>query len=110
MTMQPPDLKAFRDALGMSQQQMADALGMSRKAINEMEGGKARIELRTALAVRCLRAQRAIDRIDGGLRHLEVDADGELTKDVTEAFREMKAEERDAMLKSLIEALAEDRA
>ena len=108
--MQPADLKAIRDALGMSQQQMADALGMSRKAITEMESGKARIEVRTGLAARFLRAQRAVDRIDRGMVHLEDDDAGNLAKDVTQAFRALKAEERDALLQRLLVALKEDAA
>jgi len=54
IVMQPEDMKAARKSLGWTQQQLADALGMSRKAIVEMEGGKAPIEKRTALAVRYL--------------------------------------------------------
>lgn len=52
MTMQGPEMKAARVAAGMTQAALADAIGMSRKAITEMETGKAAIEKRTALAVR----------------------------------------------------------
>ena len=52
IVMQPEDMKAARKSLGWTQQQLADALGMSRKAIVEMEGGKAPIEKRTELAAR----------------------------------------------------------
>ena len=52
--MQPDELKAIRAALGFTQQAFADALGMSRKAVNEMELGKALIERRTELAARYL--------------------------------------------------------
>lgn len=45
-------MKAIRKGLGMSQGAFGEALGMSRKAINEMEGGKAGIERRTELAAR----------------------------------------------------------
>jgi DNA-binding XRE family transcriptional regulator len=50
--MQAGELKAIRNELGWTQQQMADELGMSRKAIVEMETGKASIEARTSLAAR----------------------------------------------------------
>lgn len=49
--MQPDELKAARKRLGFTQQQLADAIGMSRKSVVEMEQGKATIERRTALAV-----------------------------------------------------------
>lgn len=54
MMMQPDVLKALRKELGWSQQQLADGLGMSRKSIVEMEGGKTPIEQRTALALEAL--------------------------------------------------------
>lgn len=49
--MQPDELKAARKRLGFTQQQLADAIGMSRKSVVEMEQGKAAIERRTALAI-----------------------------------------------------------
>lgn len=49
--MQPDDLKAVRTFLGWTQQRMADELGLSRKAVVEMEAGKAPIEKRTVLSV-----------------------------------------------------------
>lgn len=52
--MQPDELRTLRRTLGMTQEQFGAALGLSRKAINEMEAGKAPIERRTALAVRYL--------------------------------------------------------
>lgn len=52
--MQADEFKAVRTALGWTQQQMAEGLGISRKAIVEMEGGKAPIERRTELAVHYL--------------------------------------------------------
>lgn len=52
MAMQGEEMKAIRKGLGMSQGAFGEALGMSRKAINEMEGGKAGIERRTELAAR----------------------------------------------------------
>jgi DNA-binding XRE family transcriptional regulator len=52
MAMQPELLKAMRDHAGMSQGDLANAIGMSRGTISDMENGKAPIELRTELAVR----------------------------------------------------------
>lgn len=52
MTMQPEELKALRQRLGMSQQAFADAIGMGREAVNKMESGKLPIERRTELAAR----------------------------------------------------------
>jgi DNA-binding XRE family transcriptional regulator len=54
MTMQPDEMKAIRKRLGMTQADFGEAIGMSRKAVNEMEAGKAVIERRTELAVRYL--------------------------------------------------------
>lgn len=50
--MQAAELKAIRNEMRWTQQQMADEVGMSRKAVVEMETAKATIERRTALAVR----------------------------------------------------------
>jgi len=50
MTMQGEALRALRGGLGLSQDAFGRAIGMSRKAINEMEAGKAPIERRTELA------------------------------------------------------------
>lgn len=44
------ELKSTRARLRLSQDAFARAIGMSRKAINEMEAGKAPIERRTELA------------------------------------------------------------
>ena len=52
--MQPDEMKAIRVGLGLTQQAFAEALGMSRKAVNEMELGKSAIERRTELAARFL--------------------------------------------------------
>ena len=49
--MQPDDLKAVRAFLGWTQQRMAEELGLSRKAVVQMEAGKAPIEKRTILSV-----------------------------------------------------------
>lgn len=48
--MQGPELTKLRGS--MTQQALADAIGMSRKSIVEMEKGRAPIEERTELAVR----------------------------------------------------------
>lgn len=50
--MQPDELKALRKSIGWTQDQMAEAIGMSRVAIGLMERGNAPIEKRTELAVR----------------------------------------------------------
>lgn len=60
MAMQPEELKALRASVGLTQQQLADALGMSRKMIVEMEGGKSPIERRTELAARYIALPAAV--------------------------------------------------
>ncbi|MGN5374571.1 helix-turn-helix domain-containing protein [Sphingomonas hankookensis] len=50
--MQADELRDLRKGLGMGQQELADAIGMSRKLVSEMERSAAPIERRTALAVR----------------------------------------------------------
>jgi DNA-binding XRE family transcriptional regulator len=45
-------MTALRKAIGMTQDELASALGMSRKAINEMENGDGTIDKRTELAIR----------------------------------------------------------
>ncbi len=52
--MQGSEMKDARRVLGLTQDKFAEALGMSRKAINQMEVGKASIDLRTDLATRYL--------------------------------------------------------
>ncbi|MDP1026411.1 helix-turn-helix transcriptional regulator [Sphingomonas sp. KR1UV-12] len=52
--MQPDQLKALRQASGMTQEAFAAAIGMTRVSIGLMERGKAPIERRTALAARYL--------------------------------------------------------
>jgi transcriptional regulator with XRE-family HTH domain len=54
MTMHAEELKAIRTGLSMTQQAFADAVGLSRKAINEMERSRAPIERRTELGARFL--------------------------------------------------------
>lgn len=69
MTMQADELKQIRTWLGMSQEAFAEALGMSRKTVNEMETGKAAIEPRTEKL------------IDASLRHhIDVSYSGALGK------------------------------
>ena len=50
--MQPEELRALRKGTGMTGAEFAEALGMSRKSIVEMEAGRAPIEKRTELAAR----------------------------------------------------------
>lgn len=52
--MQGDEMKALRKAAGLTQEQLADAIGLSRVTIGLMERGQAPIERRTALAVRYL--------------------------------------------------------
>lgn len=49
--MRADDLKIMRKAMGMSQAELGEAIGMSREAIGQMERGVAPIERRTGLAV-----------------------------------------------------------
>jgi DNA-binding XRE family transcriptional regulator len=50
--MQPDELKALRKDAGMTQDELAEAIGVSRVLIGQMERGQAPIEKRTGLAVR----------------------------------------------------------
>lgn len=50
----PDKLKAARKRLGISQRALAEALGLSREAIQTMEYGTRPIERRTDLAIRYL--------------------------------------------------------
>lgn len=50
----PAKLRAARRRLGLSQREMAEALGLSREAIQTMEYGTRPIERRTDLALRYL--------------------------------------------------------
>lgn len=52
--MQPNELKTLREALNLTQGELGDAIGMSRKSISQMELGNAPIEKRTAMAVSLL--------------------------------------------------------
>ena len=50
--MQPDEMKALRKSIGWKQDELAEAIGMSRVQIGLMERGVATIERRTELAVR----------------------------------------------------------
>jgi DNA-binding XRE family transcriptional regulator len=52
--MNADELKKLRNNMRWTQQELADALGMSRKSIVEMEAERAPIEQRTAIAARAL--------------------------------------------------------
>lgn len=54
MTMQPDQLRELRKSLNWTQADMATAMGISRKAVNEMEGREEPIDRRTELAARFL--------------------------------------------------------
>lgn len=60
--MQPDGLKAIRKELGLSQQQFATALGVSRVLVGQMERAQAPIETRTELAALYLQANPAVAR------------------------------------------------
>ena len=53
--MTPAELKAARQELGLTQQQLAAALDLSTTMIGQMERGRKKIELRTAMSVMYLR-------------------------------------------------------
>lgn len=88
MTMQGTELRALRQQLGMTQEAFAQALGMSRKAVNEMEADKAPIERRTELAARYLAASHApAPRLNVRASDVEwVDHDGQV-QTVIEGFK-----------------------
>ncbi len=52
MYLNPNELRAMRKGLQLTQQQLADAIGVSRALVNHMEAGRAPITLTTSLAVR----------------------------------------------------------
>lgn len=56
--MTPDDLKQARKSLGMSQDELAEALGLSRSAIARMELGKHRIIKAIELAIVTLKRKR----------------------------------------------------
>ena len=53
-TTTPAALRAARQALGLKQHELAEALGMHVASIRRMEYGQQPIEARTSLAVECL--------------------------------------------------------
>ena len=64
--MQGHELRSLRKAMGMTQGQLAAALGFSHGFIGEMERGEKAIEPRTVLALRGLRAEREEDVSEHG--------------------------------------------
>lgn len=50
----PDQLRRLRKHLGLTQEALAEVLGVSRKALGEYERGKAPIPRQTMLAVLCL--------------------------------------------------------
>lgn len=58
--MQPDELRALRQDIGITQSGFAAALGLSRKSVVEMEAGRAKIEDRTVIAARMLAEQRRL--------------------------------------------------
>lgn len=54
--MTPSELKQARQKLGLTQQKLADELGLSRVMVNQMEKGVHGIERRTELAVMYLQS------------------------------------------------------
>lgn len=54
MMMQPDDLKAIRKALDMTQAEFGEAMGVSRKLINDLEAGRVPVDKRTELAAKYL--------------------------------------------------------
>lgn len=67
MTMQPDLMKSIRSACGLSQEDFATQLGVSRKTVNEMETGKVPVDTRTANAVRWLDPLRPAFTVGGKL-------------------------------------------
>ncbi|WP_343526783.1 helix-turn-helix transcriptional regulator [Sphingomonas sp.] len=66
--MQGHELRALRKSMGMTQGQLAAALGFSHGFIGEMERGEKAIEPRTILALRGLRAEREEDVTEHGFQ------------------------------------------
>lgn len=64
--MQGQELRALRKSMGMTQGQLAAALGFSQGFIGEMERDEKAIEPRTVLALRGLRAERDEDVVEHG--------------------------------------------
>lgn len=52
--MQPDELKAFRDKRGLTQQGLADLLGVERNTVNRWEMGERRIPQMAEKLIRCL--------------------------------------------------------
>ncbi len=60
--MQPDELKALRKAIGLTQEGLSIAIGLSRPTIGLMERGQAPIERRTELAVRYVALMQELGR------------------------------------------------
>lgn len=71
--MTPDDLKAVRNALGLTQAELGEVLGVSRKLINDLETREGLIDWRTSLAVRQLYNENA--RLFSSHEVLEQDSD-----------------------------------
>lgn len=56
--MTPADYKAAREALGLTQAQLAERLGVTRATINAREAGRTPITEEASLAIRALRPKR----------------------------------------------------
>lgn len=52
--MQPDDIKRHRETLGMTQQELADRLGVSRKSVNDWEAGRVAASERTVAMIHAL--------------------------------------------------------
>lgn len=61
-----PTLKDLRTLAGASQAKVAEAVGLSRETVNQMEGGRAPVEKRTELAIRHLYDRYRVMRVPDG--------------------------------------------
>ena len=75
MAMQGNELKALRKEAGLTQGELATAIGMTGTSIGLMERGAANIEPRTELAVR-----RRADDVGHGLAHLQGIGEGDVVE------------------------------
>lgn len=57
--MQGEEMKALRKGAGMTQDDLAEAIGMTKTYIGLMERGAKPIEKRTAIAIRCVTEHRS---------------------------------------------------
>lgn len=70
MSMRPIDLERARLELGMTQQELAQHLGLTRTSISHYENGKTRIKRLLVLAVVGLQFQRALQSEEVARRRL----------------------------------------